>query len=189
MVDHFGLAAPFYERFAKVLDPATLSAHLGLPVRGRLLDAGGGTGRVAKALCGMAGEIVVCDLSAGMLRQAVGKVCVEAVQAHTELLPFADASFERIIVVDAFHHFVDQKAAVAALWRVLAPGGRLVIEEPNIDTLMVKGVALAERVVLMRSRFYSPRDMAQMLQAAGGQVSIHSAHAFNAWIVADKAAP
>jgi ubiquinone/menaquinone biosynthesis C-methylase UbiE len=189
MFDHFALAAPFYEHFVQFLDPSILSGYLGLPITGRLLDAGGGTGRVAKVLCGMAGEVVVCDLSTGMLRQAVGRACVDAVRGQSELLPFADASFDRIIIVDAFHHFIDHSAAIRALWRVLAPGGRLVIEEPNIDTPAVKTVALAERLVLMRSRFYSPGDMAKMLQAEGAQVSIHSAHAFNAWVVADKAAP
>jgi ubiquinone/menaquinone biosynthesis C-methylase UbiE len=185
--DHFSLAAPFYERvIGGVLDPAILCQHLNLPVAGRLLDAGGGTGRVAQALRGMAGQIIISDLSEGMLQQAVRKDGLHAVRTHAERLPFADATFERIIIVDAFHHFCNQRQAVTDLWRVLAPGGRLLIEEPNIDRLSVKLVALAERVALMQSRFFSPRDMGQMLQSVGAQVAIHSNHAFNAWVVADK---
>lgn len=188
MFDHFSFAAPFYERvIGGVLDPAVLCAHLNLPTTGRLLDAGGGTGRVAQALRGMAGQIVVSDLSEGMLQQAARKDGLHAVRAHAERLPFADATFERIIVVDAFHHFCTHSEAIANLWRVLTPGGRVVIEEPNIATLPVKIVALVERVALMQSRFFSPRDMGQMLQSVGAQVEIHSNHAFNAWVVADKA--
>ena len=188
MPDHFSLAAPFYERvFGGVLDPAEIVHHLGLPVAGRLLDAGGGTGRVAQALRGMAGQIVVSDLSDGMLQQAAQKDGLHTVRAHTERLPFADAMFERIIIVDAFHHFCNQQGAIADLWRVLAPGGRLVIEEPNIDAWSVKLVGLIERLALMQSRLVSPRDMAQMLQSVGAQVAVHSTHAFNAWVVADKA--
>ena len=186
MPDHFSLAAPFYERAVGFLDPATLREYLSLPTSGRLLDAGGGTGRVAQALRGLAGQIVVADLSAGMLRQTIGKDGLVAVRSEVEKLPFAGDTFDRIVVVDAFHHFANHGAAIADLWRVLAPGGRLVIEDPNIDTLIVKFLALAERVALMQSRFFSPRDMGQMLQAVGARVQIHSDHAFNAWVVANK---
>jgi demethylmenaquinone methyltransferase/2-methoxy-6-polyprenyl-1,4-benzoquinol methylase len=186
MFDHFTIAAPFYEHFARLLDPTRLRSYLGLPVAGRLLDAGGGTGRVAQALCGQADKIVVVDTSLGMLTQALSKECICAVRSPVERLPFGDATFARAIVVDAFHHFADHRAAIAELWRVLEPQGRLVIEEPNIETVAIKLIGFAERLALMRSRFYSPRDIAQMLQSHGAQVHIHDDHAFNTWIVADK---
>jgi ubiquinone/menaquinone biosynthesis C-methylase UbiE len=188
MPDHFSLVAPFYERAMGFMDPAPLCEHLKLPIAGRLLDAGGGTGRVAQALRGLAGTIVVTDVSTGMLRQAAAKPGVCAVLARVECLPFADASFEHIIIVDAFHHFANQQQAVAELWRVLAPGGRLVIEEPNIERLSIKLIALGERLLLMRSTFYSPRAMSQMFESVGAQVHYESDHLFNAWVVADKAA-
>jgi demethylmenaquinone methyltransferase/2-methoxy-6-polyprenyl-1,4-benzoquinol methylase len=187
MFDHFSLVAPIYEKvIGGLLDPVELREHMKLPTTGRVLDAGGGTGRVAQALRGLGGQIVVSDPSEGMVRQAATKNGLQAVRAHAERLPFPDASFDRIIVVDSFHHFLDHDQAIADLWRVLAPGGRLVIEEPNINTLAVKLVAAVERAMLMRSRFFSPRAMGQMLQSAGAQVAIHSNHAFNAWVVADK---
>lgn len=190
MPDHFSLAAPYYEKLAGgSFDPTTLRAYLDLPTTGRLLDAGGGTGRVAQALRGLAVQIVVTDVSAAMLRQAAHKDGLSALRAQVEALPFADASFERIVIVDAFHHFADHHAAIANLWRVLAPGGRLVIQEPDIERLAVKVVALVERMALMQSRIFSPRDMGQMLQAVGAQVQVHSDHAFNAWVVAHKVAP
>ena len=189
MFEHFALAAPFYERLAgRLLDPARLRSYLNLPTTGALLDAGGGTGRVAKVLRGQAGRIVVADMSERMLAQVVGQESISAVRAPAERLPFADGAFSRVIIVDAFHHFADHQAAILDLWRVLAPGGRLVIEEPNIDALIVKFVGLAERVAMMRSRFFSPRDMGRMLQSAGTRVEVHTDHAFNAWVVADKAA-
>jgi len=188
MFDHFSLAAPFYERvIGTALDPTELCRRLALPTPGRLLDAGGGTGRVAQTLRGKAGQIIVSDPSPGMLQQAALKDGLWPVRAHAEHLPFADATFARIIVVDAFHHFRNQREAVAELWRVLAPGGRLVIEEPNINAWPVKLVALVERLALMQSRIVSPNDMGQMLRSVGAHVSIDTNHAFNAWVVADKA--
>jgi ubiquinone/menaquinone biosynthesis C-methylase UbiE len=186
MPDHFSLIAPFYERFMGFMDPAPLCEHLQLPVAGRLLDAGGGTGRAVHALRGLAGEIVVSDVSTGMLRQAAAKEGVVAVQSQVERLPFADATFERIIVVDAFHHFADHQQAIAELWRVLTPGGRMVIEEPNIERLSIKLIALGERLLLMRSTFYSPRAMGRMLEMVGAHVHAESDHPFNSWVVADK---
>lgn len=186
MFDHFSLIAPIYERVIGFLDPEQLRQYARLPVAGALLDAGGGTGRVAQALRGLASPIVVTDVSLGMLGQAAGKDGLRAVRAHAERLPFSDGAFERIIVVDAFHHFCDQREAVADLWRALAPGGRIVIEEPNIAAIAVKAVALAERLALMRSRFFSPGDMARMLRAAGGKTEVYTDHAFNAWVVGDK---
>jgi demethylmenaquinone methyltransferase/2-methoxy-6-polyprenyl-1,4-benzoquinol methylase len=159
---------------------------LALPTEGRLLDAGGGTGRVAQTLHGLASQIVVTDVSHGMLCEAAPKNGLAPLQAHAELLPFPDTSFERILVVDAFHHFCNQHEAVIELWRVLAPGGRLVIEEPNIETWPVKLVALAEKLALMRSHFYAPHQIKAMLEPLQAHVEIHTDQQYTAWVVAQK---
>ncbi len=61
LIDHFSILAPLYEHFIPLRNPDRLIQMTGLPVQGALLDAGGGTGRVAKALRGLAGPIVVAD--------------------------------------------------------------------------------------------------------------------------------
>ncbi len=184
--DHFALFAPFYDRLFASLDPARLKSLLGLPVEGRILDAGGGTGRVAQALSGLAGQIVVADESAAMLRVADGKRGIYAVRARVQRLPFADASFQRIILVDAFHHLGDQRAAAVELWRVLAPGGRLVIEDPDIRRLSVRLLALAEKVAMMRSCFLTPDSMGEIFRALGGRVEIQDDDHLTAWVVVDR---
>jgi len=184
--DHFALFAPFYDRLFASLDPARLKSLLGLPVEGRILDAGGGTGRVAQALSGLAGQIVVADESAAMLRVADGKRGIDAVRARAQRLPFADASFQRIILVDAFHHLGDQRAAAVELWRVLAPGGRLVIEDPDIRKLPVRLLALAEKVAMMRSCFLTPDSMGEMFRVLGGRVEIQDDDHLTAWVVVDR---
>ncbi len=184
--DHFALFAPFYDRVFQLVEPERLRELLKLPSEGWLLDAGGGTGRVAEALCGQADNIVVVDASAAMLHQTREKPCLEAARSHVERLPFPDATFERILVVDAFHHFAEHQAAVADLMRVLKPGGRLVVEEPNIERWPVKVIAFGERAGLMRSRFFSPADMRYMFEAVGGQVEVHADDGVNAWIVVEK---
>lgn len=182
--DHFALIARFYDRIFTRVNPEQIRDWLLLPAN-RLLDVGGGTGRVSGRLTG-AQTVIVVDPSTAMLRAAGAKNGLQLASAHAEWLPFPDGSIDRILVVDAFHHFCDQELAARELLRVLAPGGRLVIEEPNIERWPVKLIALGERLALMRSHFYHPDAIRRMLEMRGGQVTVHTDDALNAWVVVEK---
>lgn len=182
--DHFDFLAPFYDnvirfdRVEKILEMADL------PAAGILLDAGGGTGRIAQPLLPYMDRIVIADLSPGMLAQAKQKDLTTTC-THSEMLPFADNTFERVLMVDALHHVCNQAETVKELWRVLKPGGRLVIEEPDIRTFAVKLVALAEKVTLMRSRFLQPEKIAALFAGVAEKLKIHSEN-HTTWVIAEK---
>lgn len=186
MFDHFGFLAPFYERMVPAPDATRLGSLLRLPAKGRLLDAGGGTGRVTAQLHQLVDEIILTDASAGMLKQARLKGKLLLSQCHSERLPFADESFDRILVVDALHHFSDQRKALGELVRVLRSGGRLVVEEPDLNHFRVKVVALVEKLALMRSHFHYPDEIQKMLSDQGLLTRIERDEQITAWVIADR---
>jgi len=181
--DHFDFIAPVFSRIGYSSIEEMID-HAGLPTSGRVLDAGGGTGRVASAIRGHAGTVIIADPSFGMLRQAdqtkLGLAC-----ANSEALPFPDESFERVIMVDALHHVIDQRHTAREMYRVLKPGGRIVIEEPDIRKSAVKLMAIGEKLLLMRSHFLAPEEIVHLFLFDSANATIHAGEG-NAWVVIEK---
>ncbi len=181
--DHFSLIAPIYARAAySKTEVLTHLAHL--PMDGVLLDVGGGTGRVSTAIRNLVRDAVISDVSFGMLREAP-RTTLKPVCGGSESLPFADGSFDRVIMVDALHHVINQAETAAEMLRVVKPGGLLVIEEPDIRTFGVKLIALAEKLLLMRSHFLAPDEIIKLFD--GGRSSIKTENG-TAWMVIEKEA-
>ncbi len=187
VLDHFGLLAPFYERFIQPKFPETLVELAGLSPNARVLDCGGGTGRVAQFLCERAGLVALADQSLKMLAEARKKACLYPAGADAEHLPFPANSFDAVLMVDALHHVNNQAETAAELWRVLRPGGRIVIEEPDIHTFGVKLIALAEKLLLMRSHFLSAAQITALFDAHPAARCAVRAEAGTVWVVVEKA--
>jgi ubiquinone/menaquinone biosynthesis C-methylase UbiE len=184
-IDHFSLVAPFYEFFIRPKNPEKIYSLAHLPSDGIILDAGGGTGRVAQYLRGKAAQIVVADESLKMLHEAKKKDGLQPIQTYTENLPFKNGTFDCIIMVDALHHVADQRKTINELWRILKPGGRLIIEEPDIHSLGVKLIALAEKLALMRSHFLSPQQIISLFKEKPAITRLELEDAL-AWIIVEK---
>ncbi len=185
---HFKLLAPFYERFIKPKEPEKILAQLGLPQPdGAVLDAGGGTGRVARYFVGKVARVVVADQTFEMLQEVSKKEGLTAVCALTEEMPFPDGYFCCIVMVDALHHVADQVATINELWRLLKPGGRVIIEEPDFRNFRVKMMALAEKLALMRTHFITP---GRILDLFGDDPSVKriEVDGWTAWMIVEKPA-
>jgi ubiquinone/menaquinone biosynthesis C-methylase UbiE len=183
--DHFSLLAPFYEFFIPPRNPEKIELLAQLPSDGIVLDAGGGTGRVAQYFRGKAAQILVADGSIKMLREAQKKDGLHPVLSFTENLPFQNDTFDCVIIVDALHHVADQLKTCDELWRILKPGGRLIIEEPNIQFLSIKLIAFAEKLALMRSHFLSPQKIITLFQGKPALTRIELEDAL-AWVIVEK---
>ena len=62
--------------------------------------------------------------------------------------------------MDALHHVTDYRETAQELWRLLKPGGLIVIEEPDIRSISTKVMAAIEKLALMSSHFKSPQQVA-----------------------------
>ena len=183
--DHFDVLAPLYE---KVIPPAAIESmlrELEPSPSCRLLDAGGGTGRVSGFLREHVGSVVLSDISMGMLREAATKVDLRPTRALTESMPFSDGFFDCVLMVDALHHVGDQVQTARELWRVIKPGGRIVIQEPDIRKFPVKLIAIAEKLALMRSHFLGPQKIADLFPFIDAVVDMHTEE-YNVWVVIKK---
>lgn len=99
-----------------------LSAFLGLEPLDAILEVGCGTGYWLRAIAGRAKRVAGVDLSAEMIARAKDSGATLA-RARAESLPWADASFDRVFVLNALHHFQNRDAFFAEARRVLKPGG------------------------------------------------------------------
>ena len=90
-------------------------------------------------------------------------------------------------MVDALHHVIHQGETAREMYRVLKPGGRIVIEEPDIRTFGVKMVAIAEKLLLMRSHFLRPDEIVRLFSFDNVRATVRERES-NAWIIIEKPA-
>jgi demethylmenaquinone methyltransferase / 2-methoxy-6-polyprenyl-1,4-benzoquinol methylase len=104
-----------------------------------VLDLAGGTGdlsaQFSKAV-GEHGRVYLADINNAMLEQGRERLINEGyignihyVQANAECLPFADNSFDCITIAFGLRNVTHIEQALASMYRVLKPGGRLLILE------------------------------------------------------------
>jgi ubiquinone/menaquinone biosynthesis C-methylase UbiE len=88
-------------------------------------------------------------------------------------------------MVDALHHVFDQSKTAQELWRVLKPGGKIVIEEPDIDKTAVKLIALAEKITFMRSHFLSDVQIQDLFNPLTKRTTIYNEDHY-VWVIVIK---
>ena len=116
-----------------------LLSQTGLRPGQRALDVAGGTGDLSIGMArqvGSTGRVVLSDINAAMLARGRDHLLdngvagnVEFVLANAESLPFADASFDCVTIGFGLRNVTNKAAALASMYRVLKPGGQLMVLE------------------------------------------------------------
>jgi demethylmenaquinone methyltransferase/2-methoxy-6-polyprenyl-1,4-benzoquinol methylase len=170
------------------------------------LDVAGGTGDLAAGLLrqvGKAGRVVLSDVNPAMLEIGRDRLLdaghvgnVECLVADAERLPFGDNAFNCVTIGFGLRNVTDKAAALKSMYRVLKPGGQLLILEfstpvapglkPIYDAYSFKVLPLLGRLVAHDADSYrylaesirmhpDQETLLQMLRDAGfGQTRYHN---------------
>ncbi len=105
----------------------------------KVLDIAGGTGDLAakfSEIVGSEGEVVLADINDSMLKVGRSRLIdrgivgnVRYAQANAEMLPFPDNHFDLITIAFGLRNVTDKDKAIASMFRILKPGGRLLVLE------------------------------------------------------------
>ncbi|MBI3186393.1 MAG: bifunctional demethylmenaquinone methyltransferase/2-methoxy-6-polyprenyl-1,4-benzoquinol methylase UbiE [Gammaproteobacteria bacterium] len=173
-------------------------AQTGLKAGQRALDLAGGTGDLAmkmSRMVGPTGEVVLSDINASMLNVGRERLIdagiagnLQYVQANAECLPFPDDYFDCVTMAFGLRNVTDKDAALRSIFRVLKPGGRLLVLEfskpvvpglsPIYDTYSFKILPMMGKLVANDAESYrylaesirmhpDQETLKNMMQAAG----------------------
>ena len=170
--DDFRFIANYYDRLIKPKEEIVWKNIICDQQFDKLLDVGGGTGRATQYLIDCAAKLYISDISFPMLTAAKSKNLFQEICCSIEKAPFANAIFDCIVMIDAFHHLINQKEALDQVLSLLKPGGIFILEEPDIRNFRVKLIAIAEKILLMRSHFIKSETVASWINKSDFSVEI-----------------
>ncbi len=145
-------------------------------VGGKLvLDAGCGVGGLTQALVAKRARVVALDVGPQLAATTKSRYHCAAVVASMSALGLKTDSFDVVLSSEAIEHTADPRAAVLELYRVVKPGGHLVLSTPNrLWQAPVRAAsALGFRPYDGFENFLRPSELRAALERAGGRVVEH----------------
>lgn len=146
----------------------------------RVLDVGSGPGLLAydmAASVGRDGRVCGIDISEDMLtmsrKRCADQPWTEFQRADATNLPYPDESFDAAVSAQVYEYIADIPAALAELYRVARPGGRVVVVDTDYGSLVIhtEDGARMERVLSAWSEHFVhaglPRTLSRQLRNAG----------------------
>jgi ArsR family transcriptional regulator len=150
---------------------ATARGLLGIARFGDVLDVGGGDGAVAELYLSRSRSVTLLDRSERMLEAArerlAGRPNVRFSSGDMHALPFGDASFDEVLILNVLSYSEQPALAVSEAARVLRPGGRLAVvtlaEHEHEEVTAAYGHL---------GRGFAPRSLRALLAKTGLEVDL-----------------
>ena len=146
--------------------------RLAQPREGELaLDMGTGTGHFACDLASQGLRVIGYDPSEAMLQIARAKKApVSWQRGDAEALPFRDDTFDLVLSTTTLEFVRDISAALEEMWRVAAPGGRMVVGVLNAQSSWAKSYlreASVQDTPFQYARFFTAAEFVSRLGCYG----------------------
>lgn len=151
---------------------------MGRDFKGPVLDASGGTGLLAKIIIEAGNkniEISLMDISEEMMKIAEKRLKkfpnARIFRGDVHNIPFESKSFSTALSVSAFHYYVDPEKAISELYRVLKPGGSLIIIDWSRDPFYSKAFNLFLRATSKTHiNIYTLKELEKFIAKAGFKI-------------------
>lgn len=112
-----------------------------------VLDAGCGNGSLSARLAAIARDVHAIDIAANALDPVFASIQnLHFRPMDLEALEYPDSHFDGIACVETLEHLLHPERAITELYRVLKPGGRLVLTYPTINRTIAKRLRLGAKV-------------------------------------------
>jgi SAM-dependent methyltransferase len=142
-------------------------------VRGHVIEYGAGTGTISRLLVPLADTLSAVEPSSNLAAALQTKfrddskveVVRESLQNHA--IKVGAATVDTVVMVNVLEHIEDDNQALAHIFRMLRPGGHLLIFVPALQVLMSK-----LDVIFGHFRRYHRLELMQKVTKAGGEVEI-----------------
>ncbi len=173
------------ERFDELMDDYDLGRRTDVLVEqflgrvdlnGKLaLDAGCGIGGLTRALVARGARVVALDVGPHLAATTRGRCHCTAVVGTLTALGLASGTFDAVLSSEAVEHTPDPEQSVLELYRVVKPGGHLVLSTPNrLWQAPVRAAsALGLRPYDGFENFLWPSQLRGVLERAGGHLEDH----------------
>lgn len=113
-----------------------------------ILDLAGGTGDLTEQLIkkvGKNGHVILSDINAAMLKEGRSRLInsgasnkMNIIQLDAQKLPFNDSIFDSVMIAFGLRNVTDKEAALSSMYRVLKPGGKVMILEFSKPNELIK---------------------------------------------------
>lgn len=146
-----------------------------------VLDLGCGTGGIGRHLGGRGVDVVGADIDIGALQSARSHERAVRVDLGSGRLPFQSETFDGIVAKDILEHLVRPADIVGEMYRVLEPGGRIVVSVPMAkprvvwqDYTHIRGFTRDALVMMMRDPGFEILSVTPMGGVPGaGRLNLH----------------